>query len=149
MSNVISTDHPLSDGERATLTVLLDTLIPPSEDGAMPGAGDLDLRVFMDNPLNPEFDAVVRNVLGELGENFATLDSAAQETRVANLQTQSPADFAALYMQTLAVYYQQDSVLRGIGSREGPPFPRGNEVIDGDMSLLDPVVANPKLYRPA
>ncbi len=148
MSEIIRTDHPLDDTQQAVLSALLNTLIPPSDDGRMPGAGTLDLRDFMDNALDPDFDRVVRETFEHLGETFATLSAAEQEARVTALSSSDPEAFSALYFQALAVYYREDAVLRGIGSGEGPPFPRGNDVADGEMALLDPVIANPKTYRP-
>ena len=38
-------------------------------------------------------------------------------------------------------------VLEGIGVGSGPPFPRGNTLEAGDLSLLDPVIAHSKTYR--
>jgi hypothetical protein len=49
----------------------------------------------------------------------------------------------------MACYYRDDRVLTGIGSHAGPPFPRGNEVPEGDLSLLDSVQASSKSYRKA
>ena len=149
MTDIISTDHPLNDEHRAMLVALLDTLIPPSDDGRMPGAGSLDLREFMDNPLSPGFAGTVQEVIDFLGEAFPGGGPAAREERVEALSTAHPEAFSQVYLQTLAVYYRQDAVLSGIGSGEGPPFPRGNEVAEVGLSLLDPVVANPKPYRPA
>ncbi len=149
MTNIISSDHPLSNDQRAILAALLDTLIPASDDDTMPGAGGLDSLEFMNNILNPDFSQVVISAINFLGTEFLDLSGDAREARVEALHSELPNEFAALYTQVLAVYYRQDEVLRGIGSREGPPFPRGNEVADGDMSLLDPVIAKPKHYRPA
>ena len=149
MSEIIGTDHPLNDAQRAILVALLNTLIPPEDDGRLPGAGTLDLLAFMDNALSPEFDRVVHEAIEALGEDFADTTPAEQEARVSTFSASQPEAFSQLYLQALAVYYRQDAVLRGIGSGEGPPFPRGNEVADGDMTLLDPVIANPKPYRPA
>ena len=149
MTEIIGTDHPLEETERKVLSVLLDTLLPPSDDGVMPGAGQMDLLAFMDNPLNAEFVRVVQEATAWLGEEFASLDADQRVQRVSAFNTGNPEAFSQIYMQALAVYYRQDAVLRAIGSREGPPFPRGNDVADGDMSLLDPVIGNAKGYRPA
>jgi hypothetical protein len=149
MTDIISTDHPLNDDHRAILVALLDTLIPASDDGRLPGAGNLDLREFMDNPLNSGFESTVREAIDFLGEAFSGASPAAREERVGAFSTTQPEAFSQIYLQALAVYYRQDAVLRGIGGGEGPPFPRGNEVAEVGLSLLDPVVANPKPYRPA
>jgi len=38
-------------------------------------------------------------------------------------------------------------VLRAIGVGAGPPFPRGNTVEQGDLSLLDPVLGSSTNWR--
>ncbi len=149
MSGIIGTDHPLTESQQAVLTALLNTLIPPSDDGRLPGAGNLDLLDFMESALNPDFKTVVQEAIHTLGEEFADTTPDVRAERVSAFNAGHPALFAEIYQQALAVYYRQDEVLRGIGSGEGPPFPRGNDVADGDMTLLDPVIANPKPYRSA
>ena len=149
MSEIIGTDHPFSASERGVLVALLNTLIPSSEDGRLPGAGSLDLRDFLSSAPDPSFEQVVRDAVEVLGDDFADTNPAVREERVAEFSATHAEAFSQLYLQTLAVYYRQDEVLRGIGSGEGPPFPRGNEVVEGDTGLLDPVIANPKAFRPA
>ncbi|MEJ2089355.1 MAG: hypothetical protein P8Y69_12980 [Gammaproteobacteria bacterium] len=70
MSEMISTDRPLSEGQQVLLTALLDTLLPASADGRMPSAADV-----------------------------------------------------------------------------GAPFPQGNEITPGDLSLLDPVIESSARHR--
>ena len=147
MTNLIGTDQPFSDAQLPVLRALLDTLIPAEQDGQMPGAGDLDPAEFVNNPQSPDFDEIVARVLEWLGPEFAGMTAAQQEERVEALSRDLPGEFAGVYMQTLAVYYRQNEVLRAIGSGEGPPFPRGNEVPEGDLSLLDPVVRADHGYR--
>ena len=149
MSNLIGTDHPLTAVQRESLSALLDVLIPPSEDGRLPGAGSQDLDAFLDHATATDFPQTVRAALDTLGRDFVTLTAAEREARVTRYSEAEPEAFAQLYLQTLAVYYRRGEVLRAIGSGEGPPFPRGNDVADGDLSLLDPVLAKPKVYRPA
>ncbi|MEM8769140.1 MAG: hypothetical protein AAGE43_16960 [Pseudomonadota bacterium] len=148
MTNIIGTDHPLTAAQRDALNALLDTLIPPSDDGQMPGAGTQDLDAFLDNPTVTGFEQTVCTMLDALGTDFATVSPAEREARVSGYQGTSPESFNEVYLQTLAMYYRRPEVLQGIGSGEGPPFPRGNEVADGDLSLLDPVLRDPKVYRP-
>lgn len=149
MTDIIGTDHPLTLVQRDALVALLDVLIPPSEDGRLPGAGGQDLDEFMDNVLVADFDQTVLAMLDALGSNFVAANPAEQAERVTRYQDAEPDAFAQIYLQTLAVYYRRGDVLRALGSGEGPPFPRGNDVLEGDLSLLDPVLTEPKAYRPA
>ena len=45
-------------------------------------------------------------------------------------------------------YYQDDRVLEALDIEPRPPFPEGHDVEQGDWSLLDPVRARDKFYRP-
>ena len=58
-----------------------------------------------------------------------------------------PVLFSGLLLHTYTCYYQDDRVLEGMGEAAGPPFPRGNTVEMGDLSLLDPVVRQSRTYR--
>jgi len=44
-------------------------------------------------------------------------------------------------------YYQDSRVHEAYGRRRGPPFPQGYEIIEGDWSLLDPVIERMPFYR--
>ena len=41
--NIITSDNPLSEARQEKLTALLNVIIPPSDDGKLPGAGEMDL----------------------------------------------------------------------------------------------------------
>jgi hypothetical protein len=47
----------------------------------------------------------------------------------------------------MACYYQDDQVVVALGMEARPPFPKGNVVEPGDLSLLDPVRARKQIYR--
>ena len=44
-------------------------------------------------------------------------------------------------------YYQHDDVLKAIGLEAPPPFPKGYELEEGDILLLEPVYYRGKIYR--
>ena len=52
-----------------------------------------------------------------------------------------------LALQPVTLYYQDDRVMEAIGLEARPPFPKGSEVVAGDLSLLDPVRARGQVYR--
>ena len=60
---------------------------------------------------------------------------------------EAPNTFNALLAQVYGCYYQDNRVLQVFGLSAGPPFPRGNAVDPGDLSLLDPVLKNPTRWR--
>ena len=145
-NNVIATDHPLTASQQQTLSALLDTLLPASDDGNMPSAQILDFRAYLHEKA-ADFVPRLVDIVGHFDASFVGL---ALPERCLVLEAFSKAEpelFEGLLFNTYACYYQDDRVLEGIGSAAGPPFPRGNTVEAGDLSLLDPVVQGSRAYR--
>jgi hypothetical protein len=44
-------------------------------------------------------------------------------------------------------YYSHEDVLNAIGKKENPPFPSGNYVLEGDLSLLEEVFNKGPIFR--
>lgn len=125
----------LSSQESATLTAVLDTLIPPSEDGRHPGAGALGLAdsVIANCAHIPGLLAMVREGLHELerasaesrGVAFASLDPAQREQLLAQQAFVFP-----LVIQVYIAYYQRPEVLAALGLEPRPPHPLGYRLSD-------------------
>jgi hypothetical protein len=81
--------------------------------------------------------------------SFAALAPADRAAALEAIQTAEPAFVPTLVFHTFAHYYQAGAVVEGLGLEDRPPYPKGYEVEVGDLSLLDPVRARPKLYRDA
>ena len=143
---VIATDHPLTAEQQRTLTAVLNTLLPPSEDGNMPGAGELDFVGYLQAQAE-SFVPALKSVTDAFAADFVELPLAERVSVVQTFSDQQKALFDGLLLQLYSFYYQQDRVLTGIGMGAGPPFPRGNTLEAGDLSLLDPVLAQPRSYR--
>ena len=47
----------------------------------------------------------------------------------------------------LDCYYTNDKVLVGLGLELRPPFPDGNDIETGDLSLLNPVIQRGNFLR--
>lgn len=141
MPDVISTDHPLTREQRAVLPALLDTLVPASEDGAMPSAADVAFDAYL---REQAADFVPRLVaaLQHFEPSFAGLSLAERCERVRDFSAADPPLFQMLLTRVYDCYYQDDRVRAQIGVAAGAPFPHGNRVPSGDLSLLDPVIAN-------
>ncbi len=146
MTDLISTDHPLTNPQQQTLSALLDVLIPADDDGLMPSAGEVDLGAYV-NEKSRDFLPALISITDEFEAPFAALSFAERLEQVRSWSEVEPELFQKLLMETYAVYYQQGRVLEGIGSKAGAPFPEGNTVQSGDLSLLDPVLAKPRGYR--
>ena len=145
-NELISTDHPLTPSQQQTLSALLDTLLPASDDGNVPSAGELDLIGYL-NENAEDFIPVLVEIVSRFDDEFFSLPLS---DRYAVLEAFSEAQaglFEGLLLHTYTCYYQDDRVLEGIGLAPGPPFPRGNTLEAGDLSLLDPVAQRSRTYR--
>lgn len=131
------------------LNAILDTLIPPSEDGRMPSAGSLAIA---DAVLAQTADAsgVVEAGLGAAQDaGFAELDLDARIAFLKELEASQPAFVPTLYAPTCTAYYQHPKVWVGLGLEPRPPHPQGYEVEAGNLDGLERVRARGKLYRDA
>ena len=152
--NIIFSDAPFTEGQRLNFASLLDMMIPPSEDGRMPGASELDILGYIQSQAN-DFIAVLDEGLTSLDDmankkydkNFYALPDADRQALVDEIKTLQPAFIQGLVFQTVACYYQNDRVVQALGLEARPPYPKGYTVEAGDMSLLDPVRQRSKLYR--
>ena len=146
MSTVITTDSPLNAVQQDKLAAFLDAIIPASEEKGLPSAKELDLVAYLSEQA-ADFIPLLINGLDNLDDQFPNLIPAERHPVVEVLSKTQAELFNGLLFHALACYYQDDRVLEALGLGAGPPFPRGNEVVEGDMSLLDPVLKRPRLYR--
>lgn len=129
------------------LEPLLDTLIPPSADGALPGAGQLGLAAAVAPQLDAK-DPTLREAFAALSDaDFASLDLAARSERLEALERTHPAFIATIYVPTCTAYYQHPDVHRALGLPGEPPHPRGHVVEAGDLAGLERVKQRGPLYR--
>lgn len=154
--DIIGSDSPLSEAQRATLDAVLDLLIPPSEDGRLPGAAEIGMLTHLCDTASDVVPALREelNVLDERArERFdCTFASLAEQDRQSLLDEIRAADttfLQGLIVETLTCYYRDDRVLEAIGMEARPPFPDGYEVDSGDLTLLDPVIKRGKRFRDA
>lgn len=145
-SNVITSDQPLTSEQAALLSSLLNVIIPASDDGVMPGAGELDLVSYL-REQTPEVVATIRQASSFFEFDFPSKSATERHQMVVEFSVTEPEMFNTLLFQSYACYYQNDRVLTGLGLAAGPPFPRGNSVDSGDLTTLDKVVQNAKGYR--
>lgn len=143
---LIASDAPLDDGRREILAALADALVPASENGVMPSAGELDLAGYLGRNAG-DFLGELAEILARFDDGFASEPLAMRCERLKEFSEAEPESFGRLLAEVYGCYYQDARVLEGIGVGAGPPFPRGNTVEAGDLSLLDPVLANPTNWR--
>ena len=145
---LITSDAPLTAAEQEVLDALLDTIVPASADGERPSARDVDfLRFAQSNAA--ELLADLSGILAHFDAEFASAPLTVRYERVRAYSAEAPERFDRLLSEVYACYYQDARVLEAIGVGAGPPFPRGNTVEPGDLSLLDPVSRNATTWRRA
>lgn len=154
--HLIGTDAALTTSQRRTLDCVLNLIVPPSPDGRMPGAADVDvLRYLLESEpasmpaLRDELNRLETEAQLRFGAAFGNLDPHARQRLVNSLRTDDPRFLRALALHTVTCYYQDDRVLAALGIEPRAPYPLGYEVKSGDLSLLDPVRRRGRIWRDA
>ena len=143
---LIASDAPFTREEREILGALAGTLVPASEDGFMPSAGEMDIAGHVARDA-ADFLPELGEILAGFDAGFADEPLAMRFERVKAFSEARPESFQRLLAEVYGCYYQDARVLEGIGAGVGPPFPRGNTVEAGDLSLLDPVMGSSAKWR--
>lgn len=131
------------------LNLILDTLIPPSADGQMPGAGSLDITDSVRAQAAAAGDVLESGLAAAESKGFAKLDEAARVVALREIETAEPAFIPTLFIPTCLAYYKHPKVLIGLGLDPRPPFPRGYTLEPGNLDGLERVRARGKIYRDA
>jgi hypothetical protein len=138
---IISTDHPLTQIQHDLLAALLDTLVPASDDGSMPSGAEVGFSTYLLAQAE-DFIPELTTTLQHFEPSFVALSLADRCARVSEFSVSNPLLFQSLLTRVYDCYYQNDRVRAQIGVATGAPFPQGNQITPGDLSLLDPVIAN-------
>jgi hypothetical protein len=136
---------------------MMDTLIPASADGRMPGASEAGAAEWVARAIEraPERRALVSRGVRladdlareQSGRCFADLEAPARKEVVEALGAKDPDAFRELLTLVARGYYQHPRVLAGIGLEPRPPHPEGYAVEPTDFALLDGVRRGGRRYR--
>jgi hypothetical protein len=156
MSDASANPFDLSRDQRRGLLALLDTLIPPSDDGRLPGAGEAGVLAYLAEraadlrPLLLQGLSALDALATQRGAaDFASLPPAERAAALSAYAGSDPVLLPALIFHAYCGYYQQQAVVEALGLPHRPPFPEGYELAPTDASLLDRVRELPPLYREA
>lgn len=148
---------PLNDDQRRALAPILDGFIPRSDDGTLPGAGELGLAADLDVTLQriPDMHAMVVASLAAMDRlaeargatRFTALSPDQQAEVLSALSCSEDALPPMLMLYTFGCYYKHPRILAHYGLDARPPHPQGYEVAPTDLSLLDPVRQRGSIYR--
>jgi hypothetical protein len=142
--------QPLSPKQRATLARVLDEIVPPSDDGRLPGAGALGLAAAVEEHLQrtPGAVAALAQALDALGAaGFPALAGPARTRALHDFAATRPSFVPSLLAPTYVRYYQEPRVLAALGLEPRPPHPKGHVLEPGELGLLEAVRRRGKIYR--
>jgi hypothetical protein len=149
-------DVTLTSAQRETLRVLLGMFVPATADGRVPAAGEMPqvleliVRLAAQVPaIRAALDMVDAEAMARCGAAFSSLDHARRSMVVEDIRARDPAVLSQLALETVTCYYQQDGVLERLGLEARPPYPKGYQVLAGDLMLLNAVKARGRIYRDA
>ena len=130
-------------------------IIPASDDGTMPSAGEVDFLPWLAG-YAPEATSPVQTVLDRIeevaqqsGEAFAAMSPTTRQQVINTLFETERHTLGPLSDQVMACYYSDENVLAALGANPGPPYPDGNTVEQSDLGLLNPVKERGKIWRDA
>lgn len=156
MSKLSTSDSLLTEDQSRSLLRLLNIIIPPDPNKGMPGAGELDFVGYVAEfepgrieAIQLELDLLNQDARDQYQRIFADLERHERDFLVDRLRSENAQFAQNVVAQTMACYYQDDKVVVALGMDASPPFPKGNEVESGDLSLLDPVRGRKQIYRDA
>ncbi|HJO22950.1 MAG: gluconate 2-dehydrogenase subunit 3 family protein [Myxococcota bacterium] len=139
---------------RTTLDCVLDEILPAREDPALPGAGALGIGSYVIDKLGDARPLIATGLetLDQLAVDRGAPDfaSAPADLRVALLNevaTGQPGLLQSLVFHGYCGYYRDPRVIEALGLEARPPYPEGYPLESGDLKLLDPVRARPRLFR--
>jgi len=152
MTNIISTDNPLSEQQKETLAIVVDMMIPA--EGEMPSAADPLIMDTIVDGLGDNGSLVVHalSTLDDLSSKkyeqlFSRLEAGQRDELIASFKSSHTELVQLIQYCTASQYYQDDRVMQVLGLEARSPHPGGYSVEATDWSLLEPVRGREKIYR--
>ena len=134
-----------------TLKALLNLMIPSSDFYKMPSGADIGFEKTLDSE---DWDWLSSGLLRLNAESFTRYAKKFYLTQISeqrpvieSLNSLLRPFFNRLIKKLVEFYYQHEEVKKALGLREGPHFPDGYLVDEGDLTLLESVYERTKIYR--
>lgn len=151
------TRNDLGPDDLRRLAHLLDAIIPPDPERALPGAGEIGVADYLARIVSETAGLAPMLIAGldaadaaakERGaESFAALEAQPRAEVLQGLDATAPGVVPSLLFHGYTAYYQDGRVMEALGLEPRPPHPKGYEMEPGDLSLLERVRERGKLYR--
>ena len=144
-----------TDTEKFVLNAILDELIPPSNDGIIPGAGALGVAEFIASAqaYAPAPVESATTIIKAVGDDFATGSRIEKIADLKRVEAGHPDAFATLIRLTYMGYYSRPDTRPHFGVGAHPIHPKGYEVARESAAQMDeltaPVRARGKVYHDA
>ncbi|MFD2855850.1 hypothetical protein [Seohaeicola zhoushanensis] len=150
MERMIRPSIELTAEERGVLAMVAGYMIPASVEHGMPGADDpailADIVASLDRDATGVRTALAR-ILDMAGGGFGALPRDEVRDLLEAFRTGNRELAGLLEMVVARSYYADDRVMLALDLEPRPPFPKGYEVEQGDLALLDPVRARGPIWR--
>lgn len=144
-------DDAFSQREMDILGAVAREIIPASDEYALPGANDAAILLIIGQNAREHRERVLAGIVAL--EQFALddLNTGLTPENLPEVMDQHKKELRSftgvMMMITAQSYYQDPGVLRSLGLPDRPPFPKGHDVEQGDLTLLDQVKQRGRLYR--
>ncbi len=141
--------------QRSLLDAILDELIPPSEDGRIPGAGALGVAEFFPTAeaYAPDPIGAVETILNAVSGEFLALPRDEKVAELKRVEAACGQAFETLLRLAYMGYYSRADTRPYFGVGAHPIHPTGYPVERESAALMDqltaPVRARGKAYRDA
>ncbi|MCH8223292.1 MAG: hypothetical protein IH868_07775 [Chloroflexi bacterium] len=129
------------------LSAALDRVVPAI--GDLPGAGAMGLaEVIVENARQDRrFETALKTVADALPDDFASLDPAAQDDALRNIESAQGEAFGLFLDITYSFYYMRPEVHERLNWHGRAPQPEGNELPPFDDSVLEIARQRAPLWR--
>ena len=149
-------DQIMKTSDILILNSLLKIIIPKSKDGKMPSASEIGFFEYIaqyDSYIIPEIIKHLKNI-NKLSQEkykseFIDLPEHEKDIIFKIISKTEKIFIDKILEKILDCYYTNDRVLVGLGLDPKPPFPVGNDIETGDLSLLNPVKQRGEIFRKA
>ena len=141
-----------TDPERIVLRRLAGAMIGASDDLQVPGADDdviFGRLLERAGSLAAGLRQGMAECFAEVGGTaaVASLDDADFVTVIDNVRRGQHPFLEAMTGLVAYAYYRDPRVLQSLNKEDRPPFPDGNELEQGDWSILEPVKKRDPVFR--
>ncbi len=140
-SDTAAVASAFSDSERKSLAMIVELIIPASEEYDVPSAADDKILAAIIRSAEPHHPSLQKALAA-----FEDL-SAGSENAGDAFRLKFPEEAEILQALTVQNYYGDDRVMRSLGMENRPPFPGGYSLDQNDWSVLDPVRGRTEFFR--